>query len=70
MKSLPITKKEAAKVTHDINNIWHERFKDEEKCVIRTHSNKKDSPSYEYHFINIDFNHYMFIGKYPTIDRR
>ena len=30
MKSLKISRKEAAKVTHDINNVWHERFSDKE----------------------------------------
>ena len=45
MKSLPITKKEASKVTHDINNVWHKRFQDKEYCVIETHSHKPDSPS-------------------------
>ena len=70
MKSLVITKKEASKVTHDINSVWHERFKNKEYCVIETHSHRIDSPSYEYIFINHGFNQYTFIGKYPTRDRR
>ncbi len=70
MMGLRITKKEAAKVIHDINNIWHERYAGKEYCVIETHSHRVDSSSYEYIFINHGFDHYTFIGKYPTSDRR
>ncbi len=70
VKNLSMTRKEVAKVAHDINNVWHSRFRGEEKCVIETHSNEQDSPSYEYHFLNYGFNNYVFVGKYPTIDRR
>lgn len=72
MKSLKITRKEAAKVTHDINDRWHKNYSNRtgEKCVINTHSHRVDSPSYEYHFINYDFDNYRIVAKYPTIDRR
>lgn len=70
MKSLKISKKEAAKVTHDINNVWHERFRNVEIGYIDTHSHKVNSPSYMYVFRNYGFNKYEFIGKYPTADRR
>ena len=64
MKSLRISKKEAAKVTHDINNVWHSRFKNEKKCVIVSHSDELNSLAYEYHFINHGFDQYTFVGKY------
>ena len=70
MKSLKITRKEAAKVTHDINNVWHSKYKDVKIGFIYTHSNRPDSPSYVYTFINHGFDNYEFIGKYPTADRR
>lgn len=70
MKSLKISRKEAAKVTHDINNVWHERFSDKEVAVIHTHSHKKNSKSYDYYFINHGFNDYEFLWKRPTADRR
>ena len=53
MKSLRITRKEAAKVTHDINNVWHSKFKGKRLGVIETHSDRPDGPSYEYIFIKI-----------------
>ena len=65
-KNLTITKKEAAKVIHDINSVWHSRFSGKRFCRIETHSHRKDSPSYVYHFINHGFNQYEFVGKYPT----
>ena len=72
MKSLLITRKEVAKVTHDINNVWHSHFKKkgEELCVIYTHSNKPDSPSYAYVFLNHGFDNNEFIAKYPAPDGR
>ena len=72
MKKLRITKKEAAKVTHDINNVWHVKYSSKvgNKCVITTHSHKHDSPSFEYHFINHAFSNYEYVAKYPTVDRR
>ena len=70
MKSLPISFKEAEKVTHDINNIWHACYEGQRNCVIYTHSYQKNSPSYEYHFINYGFDQYAFVAKYPTEDRR
>ena len=70
MKGLKISKKEVAKVTHDINNVWHERFQGKRVGVIETHSNRSDSPSYEYIFVNHDFDNYEFLGKNPTSDRR
>ena len=70
MKILKITKKEAAKVTHDINNVWHDRFQGKRYCRIYSHSYQSDSPSYVYHFINHGFDNYEFVAKYPTPDRR
>ncbi len=65
-----MTKKELVKVTHDINNVWHARYEGLRVCVIETHTNKKNSPSYEYVFINHGFDNYEFIDKQPTSDRR
>ena len=70
MESLRITKKEAVKVTHDINNVWHARYKGKKYCRIETHSFGIGSSSYVYHFINYGFDQYVFVGKYPTRDRR
>ncbi len=72
LKTLQITKKEAAKVTHDINNVWHVRYstKTGRVCAIYTHSHESESPSYAYYFINRGFGQYDFIAKYPTADRR
>lgn len=70
MKALGMTKKEIAKVTHDINNVWHARYEGLRFCAIQTHTNKADSPSYEYVFINHGFGAYEFIDKRPTADRR
>lgn len=70
MKKLRMAKKEIAKVTHEINNVWHMKYKGLGIGVIQTHTNKKDSPSYEYVFINHGFNWYEFIDKRPTADRR
>ena len=63
MKSLRITRKEATKVTHDINNVWHARYQGLELGVINTSSNMSDSPTYAYSFINYGFNNYQFIEK-------
>ena len=70
MKSLKISRKEAEKVTHDINNVWHARYRDVEIGYIYTHTHKVNSPLYVYVFRNYGFNNYEFIGKYPTADRR
>ena len=70
MRTLKISKKEAVKVTHDINSVWHTKYKSVKYCRIETHSNRPDSPSYVYHFINHGFNEYEFTGKYSTKDRR
>ena len=60
---MKMTRKEAAKVTHEINNVWHTRYKGLEYGVIYTHSNKPNSPAYAYSFINHGFNNYQFIEK-------
>lgn len=70
MRYLRVSRKEAEKVTHDINSVWHKRFQGEEFCTIHTHSYGLDSPSYDYFFINHGFNNYEFLGKRPTRDRR
>ena len=69
MKSSKISKKEAEKVTHDINNVWHARYENVEIGYIYTHTHKANSPSYKYVFKNYGFDNYEFIGKYPTADR-
>ena len=43
MESLRITKKEAAKVTHDINNVWHARYRGIRVGIIYTSSYRVDS---------------------------
>lgn len=65
MKSLRITRREAAKVTHDINNVWHSKYKDVEIGFIHMHSNRPDSPSYVYTFINHVFDNYEFHREVP-----
>ena len=67
--AMRITKKEAAKVTHDINDVWHTTYKDQcgEICVIETHSHKPDSPGYSYYFINHNYDCYGFIAKYLIV---
>lgn len=57
-ESLPMTEKEKAKVTHDINNVYHAKFKGKRSCFIRTNSNEPDSPSYLYRFRNNGFDNY------------
>lgn len=42
-QSLPMTAKEKAKVTHDINNVYHAKYKGKSSCYIRTHSNEPDT---------------------------
>lgn len=68
-KSLEISRKEADKVRHDINSVWHSRFKGMRFCRIETHSYQPDSPSFVYYFINNGFDDYLFVGKYNTPDR-
>ena len=70
MRRLKISRKEAAKVAHEINSVWHIKYKDVKKAYIYSHSNRPDSPSYVYTFINHGFDNYEFTGKYPTSDRR
>ena len=65
-KKLRITKKEAEKVMHDINNDWHVKYADltGEICMIETHSHRSDSPGYMYYFINHGFSNYEYVAKY------
>ncbi len=70
MRFQRVSKKEAEKVTHDINAVWHNRFQGEEYCVIHTHSFQLDSPAYDYYFINHSFDNYEFWGKRCTKARR
>lgn len=44
-QSLPMTAKEKAKVTHDMNNVYHAKYKGKRVCAIRTSSNEPNSPS-------------------------
>ena len=62
-KSLPMTDIEKAKVTHDINNLYHAKYKGKRNCVIRTSSNEPDSPSYYYKFKNHGFDDYDIYHK-------
>ena len=70
MRFLRVSRKEAEKITHDINSDWHKRFQGEEYCVIHSHSYTPDSPGYDYYFINHGFNDYEFLGKRLTKARR
>ena len=54
-QSLPMTAKEKAKVTHDINNVYHAKYKGKRVCSIRTRSNEPDIPTYYYRFKNHGF---------------
>lgn len=65
-KSLPMTAKEKAKVTHDINNIYHAKYEGRSTCYIRTHSNEQDSPTYVYRFRNRGFDNYDIYMKEST----
>lgn len=65
-KSLPMTVKEKAKVTHDINNIYHAKYEGKRSCIIRTSSNEPDSPSYVYRFRNNGFDDYDIYSKEPN----
>lgn len=62
-QSLPMTKKEKAKVTHDINNVYHVKYKGKRVCAIRTRSNEPDSPTYYYRFKNHGFDNYDIFMK-------
>ena len=62
-ESLPMTAIEKAKVTHDINNLYHAKYKGKRNCVIRTRSNEPDSPSYYYKFKNNGFDNYDIYHK-------
>ena len=62
-QSLPMTAKEKAKVTHDINNVYHAKYKGKSSCYIRTHSNEPDSPAYVYRFRNHGFDDYEIYMK-------
>ena len=57
-ESLPMTAKEKAKVSHDINNLYHSRYEGKRSCFIRTRSNETDSPTYLYRFRNHGFDNY------------
>ena len=45
---MEMTAKEKAKVTHDINNVYHAKYKGKSSCYIRTHANEPYSPAYVY----------------------
>lgn len=62
-ESLPMTAKEKAKVTHDINNVYHAKYKGKRVCAIRTSSNEPDSPTYYYRFKNHGFDNYDIFMK-------
>ncbi len=62
-ESLPMTSKEKAKVSHDINNLYHSRYEGKRSCFIRTRSNEVDSPTYLYRFRNKGFDNYDIYRK-------
>ena len=62
-QSLPMTAKEKAKVMHDINNVYHAKYKGKRVCAIRTSSNEPDSPTYYYRFKNQGFDDYDIFMK-------
>lgn len=62
-ESLPMTEKERAKVTHDINNLYFAKFKGKRNCLIKTSSNNPDSPSFYYKFKNHGFDNYEIYHK-------
>lgn len=64
--SLPMTAKEKAKVTHDINNVYHAKYEGKSFCYIRTRSNEQDSPTYVYRFRNNGFDNYDIYMKEST----
>ena len=55
-KSLPISKKERAKVTHAINDVYHARFDGKSNCVIH-------NGDYTYLFENHGFDSYNIYFK-------
>ena len=61
--SLSITSKERAKVGHDINNVYHAKYKGKRTCFIKTRSNETDSPFYLYRFKNNGFGDYDIYSK-------
>lgn len=63
MKSLPMTAKEKAKVSHDINSLYHANYEGKKYCIIKTRSNRKDSPFYLYRFVNGGFDNYDIYSK-------
>lgn len=60
---LPMTAEEKAKVTHDINNVYHAKYKGKRACAISTSSNEPDSPTYYYRFMNHGFDDYDIFMK-------
>lgn len=62
-ESLPMTEKERAKVTHDINNVYHTKFKGKRSCFIKTRANDQDSPVFVYRFRNHGFDNYDIYSK-------
>lgn len=56
VKSLPISDKERVKVTHEINNVYHARFKGKTHCWIH-------SGNYTYAFENHGFDNYNIYHK-------
>ena len=53
---------ERIKVEHEINTIYHAMFEGKRFCRITTHPDK-DSPAYDYFFINHGFDRYEFTVK-------
>jgi len=49
--TLPISKKEKAKVTHAINDVYHARFEGKTECIMH-------NGNYKYFFMNHGFNEY------------
>ena len=45
-ESLPMNAEEKSKVGHDINSLYHSKYKGKRSCIIKTRSNESDSPFY------------------------
>lgn len=62
-ESLPMTAEEKSKVGHDINSLYHSKYKGKRSCIIKTRSNESDSPFYLYRFKNHGFDDYDIFCK-------
>ena len=63
---LPISEKEVVKVTHEINNVYHAKYKGKRKGLIRTFG--LDNRAYNYSFEINDFDSYNIYNKEINTD--